>query len=117
MIELRDVSSLIDIKDYGLEIREACRDLDFEGLSRNRQLQSHLIYNLIIIGEAVKRLSNEFRESYADIPWQTMAGMRDILIHQYERVNLHKVWDAATVKLPPALDRVIEILGSFNEPT
>jgi len=91
MIELKDISSLIDIRDYGLEIRTGLKGFDYSGFAADRQLQSHVIYNLIIIGEAVKRLSNEFRESYPDIPWQTMAGLRDILIHQYERVNLHKV--------------------------
>jgi uncharacterized protein with HEPN domain len=58
--------------------------------------QSAIIRQLEIIGEATKHLSAAFRGNHPDIPWQKMAGMRDILIHAYDAVDLDEVWNAAT---------------------
>ena len=56
-------------------------------------IQDATIRNLEIIGEASKRVSAEFRFANPDIPWSSMAGMRDILIHNYMGVDLEIVWD------------------------
>jgi len=65
--------------------------------------QSAVLHQLMVIGEAVKRLSPEFRESHSDIPWSAIAGMRDHLIHGYDIVDLEEVWKTATVDLPSLL--------------
>ena len=49
---------------------------------------------LEILGEATKRLSPEFRRLHPDLPWRAMAGMRDVLIHAYDQVDLEEVWMA-----------------------
>ena len=55
-------------------------------------IQDAVIRNFEIIGEATKRLSPELRSKYSDVPWQQMAGLRDVLIHDYLKVNLNLVW-------------------------
>jgi len=74
--------------------------------------QSAVIWQLEIIGEATKRLSIPFRDNHPDIPWQKMAGMRDILIHAYDAVDLDEVWNAANQSIP----RLIEQLEPFVLP-
>lgn len=62
-------------------------------------------------GEAVKRLSSEFRQGHGEMPWRMMAGMRDKLIHQYDAVDLDEVWRTLTHDLPPliqALERIVK---------
>jgi len=59
-----------------------------------------VIRNLEVIGEAVKNLSIELRMKYPAIPWKSMAGVRDRLIHNYFGVNLDIVWSIVTVELP-----------------
>ena len=67
---------------------------DFDALERTDYLQDALIRCLEVLGEAVKRLSPELREQNSDLPWRGMAGMRDLLIHTYDRVDLEEVWQA-----------------------
>jgi len=59
-----------------------------------------VISQIQIIGEAAKRLSNSFRDSHPSIPWQQIAGMRDVLFHSYDRVDLKRVWSVATTAVP-----------------
>ena len=67
---------------------------DFHTLEKTSYLQDALIRCLEVIGEATKRLSPNFRDGHPDVPWRAMAGMRDLLIHAYDRVDLEEVWEA-----------------------
>ena len=58
------------------------------------------VEDIEIIGEATKRISTKFRESNPSVPWSDMAGMRDVLIHDYIEVDFEIVWKTATVDLP-----------------
>jgi len=69
------------------------------------------IRQLGIIGEAVKRLSNEVTERRPDIPWRRIAGMRDVLIHNYMGVDLEAVWQVTQNDLPLLRQAVEELLG------
>jgi uncharacterized protein with HEPN domain len=64
-------------------------------------LHDGVIRNLIVIDEAVKNLSPELRDTENTIPWTSIAGMRDVLIHNYLRVNLEQVWETLERDLPP----------------
>jgi uncharacterized protein with HEPN domain len=63
-------------------------------------LQSGMLHQLIIIGEAVKRLSKKFRDDHPEVPWKLIAGMRDRLTHGYFDVDLNEVWKTAEKDLP-----------------
>jgi uncharacterized protein with HEPN domain len=62
--------------------------------------QSAVLHQLLIIGEAVKRISPEFRAAHPEVPWKLIAGTRDKLIHFYEGVDLEEVWKMVTSDLP-----------------
>jgi uncharacterized protein with HEPN domain len=73
-----------------------------------------------IIGEAVKRLPLAFRERYPSIPWRDMAGMRDIIIHSYDNVNLQIVWDVVMREIPrlkPQIEHIRDDLQSPSNPS
>ncbi len=63
-------------------------------------IQDAVIRNLGIIGEAAKRVPYELRDANPIVPWKRLAGLRDILIHQYEGVDLGQVWRIADSVLP-----------------
>jgi uncharacterized protein with HEPN domain len=58
------------------------------------------LHQLLIIGEAVKRISLEFRAAHPEVPWRLIAGTRDKLIHFYEGVDLEEVWKMVISDLP-----------------
>lgn len=68
-----------------------------------------------IIGEATKRLPTPFRDQYPGIPWKDMAGMRDVVIHGYDNVNLRIVWDVITRDIPEIKPQIEQILADFEE--
>lgn len=80
-------------------------------------LDSHLVQdgvvrNLISIGEATKNLSAALRAAHPQIPWRQIAGMRDVLIHDYLKVNLARVWRTVADDLPPLRATVQQLLQS-----
>lgn len=71
-----------------------------------------ILRRLEIIGEAVKHLSDEIREAHPDIPWRQIAGMRDIIIHEYFGVTLEMIWIVATDDILDLKTKVEEIIES-----
>ena len=77
----------------------------------SRLIQDGVIRNLEVIGEATKNLSNDLRDANPAIPWRQIAGMRDVLIHDYLKVNLARVWRTVATDLPPQRAVVSELLA------
>jgi uncharacterized protein with HEPN domain len=71
-------------------------DMDQVSFSIDNRTQDAVVRQLEIIGEATKRISKEFRNKNPQVPWSEMAGMRDILIHNYIDVDLGIVWKTAS---------------------
>lgn len=61
--------------------------------------QDAIVRQLTILGEAAKRVSPKYRTAHPEIPWQQIAGFRDVMVHQYERVDLPRVWQIVTEDL------------------
>jgi uncharacterized protein with HEPN domain len=69
---------------------------------------------LEIIGEAAKRIPQNVRDQYSEVPWRSMSGIRDKLIHDYVTVNLEIVWRTVKEDLPaliPAIEAILDDLG------
>ena len=99
----RDNASLLDMVNAAKRVLLLTEGLDKSALGTNEEKQSAILYQIIIIGEATKRLLVEFRSQYSEVPWKDIAGMRDILAHQYDRVNLNTLWDAVQTDIPELL--------------
>jgi uncharacterized protein with HEPN domain len=72
-------------------------------------VQDAVVRNFEIIGEATKRLSAEVKARQPQVPWREVARFRDILIHDYERVDYLEVWNIVQNHLPE-LHRAVEAL-------
>ena len=69
-------------------------------------IQDAVVRNLEVVGEAVKQLPSDVRDWAPDIPWRRIAGMRDVLIHEYFGVDLEVVWRVVELELPRLLSAV-----------
>lgn len=74
--------------------------------------QDAVIRQLEIIGEATKKLSDDLRVEYPEIPWKRIAGLRDILIHDYMGVDLPAVWEITQKNLPDLKQQIQIILSA-----
>jgi len=99
----RDESYLIDIVSAGRQILDYVAGLDRDLVEGNSMIRSAVLYQFLVMGEAVKRLSVEFRAAQPEVPWSQIAGMRDVLIHGYDRVDFDRVWSAINNALPDLL--------------
>jgi len=112
----RDSASLLDMAKAArltLEFAQGMNQITFE---TDRKTQSAVLYQIAILGEAVKRLSPAFRDQYPNIPWSAMAGMRDKLIHDYEGVDIRRVWLTLQTSIPEFLGAIEPLLpNEINE--
>lgn len=73
-------------------------------------LHDALLFQFVVIGEAVKNLSPKTRESAPEIPWNDIAGLRDLIAHEYFRIDIHRVLEIVERDLPPleqTIDRML----------
>ncbi|HEY9909134.1 MAG TPA: DUF86 domain-containing protein [Thermosynechococcaceae cyanobacterium] len=105
----RDPESLIDIANAIRRILRYTNGINRVELEANDEKLSAILYQITIIGEATKRLSSTFRQQHPEIPWREMAGMRDVLVHEYDQLDFDVVWDVVQNKLSELLS-LIEIL-------
>lgn len=88
----RDQEALIDIIEAIKLILQYAETVDFDALAANTEKQDAILRRIMIIGEATKRLSKDFRAQHPTIPWKEIAGMRDVITHNYDEVDLDEVW-------------------------
>jgi uncharacterized protein with HEPN domain len=106
----QDESSLIDIVRAGNRILDYVGGLDRATVESSAMIRAAVLYEFLVMGEAVKRLSPAFRGSRPEIPWSQIAGMRDVLIHGYDRVEFDRVWAAIERALPDLLAALTPML-------
>jgi uncharacterized protein with HEPN domain len=111
----RDNASLLDIAKAARLVLEFTQGMSQEEFEADVKTQSSVLYQTTIMGEAVKRLSPEFRQQHPSIPWAAIAGMRDKLIHDYDGVNVQRVWLTVTTSIPELLMAIEPLLPVLPE--
>ena len=80
-------------------IREYVKDMDYKAFEADTKTQHAVIHNLEVIGEAARSMPDEVKDNAAEIEWDKIIALRNILIHEYFGVNLKIVWDVVRNKL------------------
>ena len=111
----RDRSHLFDILGALNSIRAFIAGVDHDSFVENDLLLSAVIRKLEIVGEATKRISQEFRTAHPEIPWKMMAGMKDVLIHDYDQVDVELVWKTVSCEVEET-GRMVEKFISGKDP-
>ena len=108
---------MLSLRSYLLHMRD---EIDFvlrhtENLEKERFLEEEtltraVLRSLEVIGEATKKLPEDFRLKYPEVEWRKIAGTRDVLIHDYFGIDWDIVWDIVLNKLPELLFQIERII-------
>jgi uncharacterized protein with HEPN domain len=109
--DLRYVTDLIEACQKIITFTDGYVEADFR---QNELVWSAVAYQMIVLGEAAKRLSLEAREQNRDVQWKYVVRMRDILCHKYDRLNLGEVWRTARGDVPVLLVQLSEIQSTIQ---
>jgi uncharacterized protein with HEPN domain len=96
----RDRAYVVDILEAARRIQSYIAGIDYIAFKRDLMRQDAVVKRLEVIGEITKRLSDEFKQSHPSVAWHEIAGMRNILIHEYDKINADRVWTTATHSIP-----------------
>lgn len=110
----RDKAILLDIRNTVMRVIDFTRDMDEAAFLDDEKTQSAVLHQLMVLGEAVKRLSGEFRILHQDIPWSLIAGMRDHLIHEYDAVDIEEIWSTAKKDIPDLLRQIDPLIREIS---
>ena len=102
---------LEDVLDASANVAEFVGTMTLDEFRSDKKTLHAVVRDLEVIGEAVKQVPTEVRELHAQIPWQRIAGLRDILIHHYFEIDIDIVWDIVQNKLPRIEGANLTILG------
>lgn len=82
-----------------------------EDMEKDVVLKYAVERNFAVIGEAAKRVPESVRNDHPQIPWKEMTGMRDMIIHEYDEIDLDEVWGTIERDIPHALESIDRLLG------
>jgi uncharacterized protein with HEPN domain len=118
-LEPRDAGALLDILLSARLARDYVAGTPWEAFVADRQRQDAVVRRLEIVGEAARRVSPAGRAALPDLPWRQLVGMRNRMIHEYDRVDLGVVWETLQRDLPPliaALEGAVPPLPGAADP-
>jgi len=119
MSKNRDIDDYIDdILTAISDIGTFTKDMSYDTFTQDKKTINAVIRSLEVLGEATKHIPKPVRQKHPNIPWNKMAGVRDILIHDYMGVDLKTVWKVAQERLQelkPLLENFRNMLKKAEE--
>jgi len=113
----RDESVYVaDMLEACERVREYTSGFDHASFRSDRKTVDAVVRNLEVLGEAAKRVSPAVRDQAPSIPWREIAGMRDVLIHDYFGIDLDIVCDVVFAKVPGLESALRDLMSTITEP-
>jgi uncharacterized protein with HEPN domain len=108
----RDDAYLYDILESARVALSYAKGMTWDQFSKDLLAQDAVIRRLEVIGEAASRVSPTTQEKYAHLPWKAMKGTRNVMIHQYDSIQLDIIWNILQNDLPPVVIELEKILSA-----
>jgi len=112
------------VRDYSIYLKDILSNIEnaerfitgisFEEFTRDYKTNYAVVRCLEIIGEASRRIPQGMRNKYPDIPWKTIVGTRNVIVHEYAAVDLTEVWKTTVNDLPPLKKQILKILSDLK---
>ncbi len=104
-----------DIQESLEKIARYTKGLSFEDFSKNEVLIDAIVARFIVIGEAASHLTENTRHQFPDIPWRKIIGLRNLVVHEYFKIDLPILWKIISVDLPTTKAQLDSIIENFIE--
>lgn len=107
-----DAEYLLDIRDAAKYILSWVTGVEKDEFNSDKLLQSAVLFQLMIVGEAATGLSDDLRSRYPNVEWKSLRGFRNIIVHSYFRISIPIVWSAAINDSKLLIEAVENILAA-----
>lgn len=111
----KDSAWVRDIVIAGRKALAFASGRSFEDFQADEQMRSAVLYQLTVIGEAARRISEDFRTEHPEVPWSRIIGLRNVVVHEYASVGLERVWNVLESALPDLVNRLDELTREEHE--
>jgi uncharacterized protein with HEPN domain len=112
----RDRQYLLDILLHAADALTFVRGASFDDLRENAMLRNAVLHSLTILGEVAGRVAESSEAEIPDLPWRRMKNLRNVIVHDYEGVNLSIIWEIVTVELPVVVAVLNPLFPERHEP-
>jgi uncharacterized protein with HEPN domain len=110
----REIGDYIeDIVTSIKEIEEFTKGMTFESFEKDTKTVNAVLRSLEVIGEAVRKIPQDVRDKFSEIPWKKITGMRDKLIHEYFGVDTEIVWQTVKKDIPYLKEQISNLRENF----
>ena len=107
----RDPEVLLDdIRTAIRKIERYCAEMDKEGFLKDEKTADAVVRNLAVIGEAVNRLPDHFRQQHSGIPLGEIAGLRNRVVHDYAGIDFEIIWEVVQHSIPELRDQIDDLM-------
>ncbi len=108
----RDRQSLEDMLRAARQAREYAADTTRESLPAIPMRLDAILYEIVVLGEAARRLSQELREAHPGVPWREIIGMRSVVTHGYDQIDDDELWQVIERDLPDLIAQLETLLAA-----
>ena len=115
--EDRDAAYLWDMLDAAKSIRTFTAGGSYEDYAKDRMKQMAVERAVEIIGEAARRVSEDFKREHPQIPWQQIIGQRNVLAHEYDKVRQDRIWRVASKHVPELIAKLEPLVPRLGPET
>jgi len=106
----RDIALLWDILEAAKDIHEFIENSNLEEFSSDKRTRYAIERQLLVIGEAAKRVSEEYKRKHGEIPWKSIVGLRNFLAHEYGEILVERIWLIAKENIPELIADLIPLV-------
>lgn len=96
------LEAISSIESYG--------SISFDEFLVDVKTQDAIMFNLIVMGEAASKITNEFQEKHSEIPWSSIIGTRNVIVQGYDQVKLPIVWDIIQKNIKPLKENILKLI-------
>ena len=107
---MKDTTALLQDILHAITSIESYDIQSYDAFLEDEKTQAAIMFNLITMGEAANRISPEFQEMHPEIPWSSIIGTRNVIVHGYDQIKMQIVWDIIQKNLHPLKIMLLDLI-------